>query len=159
MTFRLLLLALPLAEIGVFILVGREIGVVATLLLTLGTALLGTALLRRQGLAAIQRIRAELSGGRLPARGLAEGAMIAVAGLLLIAPGFLTDTIGLALFVPALRRALWRQVASRLAAAGKRFPERRPAPGRVIELDQSDFASRPAPSSPWRGEAGPRRPD
>lgn len=145
MPLRLLLLALPLAEIGVFIMVGRQIGVVATLLLTLGTTLLGAALLRRQGVAAIQRIRAELAAGRLPAQRLAEGAMIALAGFLLVVPGFLTDAVGLALFVPAARLALWRFGVRRFAALRRHFPTAPRRGGPVIELERGDFASQPAP--------------
>lgn len=151
-----ILFAVPLGEIAVFILVGGQIGVAATLVLTLATAVAGAVLLRRQGLATLGRIRAELEADRIPARQLAHGAMIAAAGLLLLTPGFLTDLAGLTLFVPAVRDAAWRQAAKRVRLHAVRTAGARRAGGPVLELDESEFVSRPNPSSPWRGPA--RRP-
>ncbi len=81
MPIFLLLLVVPLVEIAAFIVIGGQIGVPTTLLLTLVTAIIGTTLLRRQGLAIVQQIRQELEANRIPARQLADGAMIAVAGI------------------------------------------------------------------------------
>lgn len=148
------LFGVPLLEIAVFILVGGQIGVAATLLLTLLTAMAGVLLLRRQGLAILGRIRAELAANRVPARQLADGAMIAAAGLLLLTPGFVTDIMGLMLFLPAFRETIWREAAKRVEVRVVRPAEAARKPGRVVELDESEFASRPNPSSPWRGGSG-----
>ncbi|HEX2257764.1 MAG TPA: FxsA family protein, partial [Afifellaceae bacterium] len=145
-----------LLEIAVFILVGGQIGVAATLGLTLVTAIAGAVLLRRQGLATLARIRAELEANRIPARQLADGAMIAVAGLMLLTPGFVSDLAGLLLFVPALRDAAWRQAAKRFKLQVVRRPGGGRPSGPVVELDDAEFASRPNPSTPWRSP--PRRP-
>lgn len=138
----LLLLVVPLTEIAVFIVVGREIGLMATLLITLGTAVAGTFLLRRQGMAALERIRAELAARRLPARALADGAMIAAAGVFLLTPGFVTDTLGILLFVPGVRGAVWRHAARRVEAALMAGGRPRRAGHRVIDLDARDFEVR-----------------
>ena len=109
MPLFLLFLAVPLVEIALFVLIGGGIGVFATLAMVVVTAIAGSALLRWQGVQTLNRIRTELENNRLPARPIADGAMIAVAGLLLLTPGFFTDTIGFILLVPPLRALIgWR---------------------------------------------------
>jgi len=156
--FLPLLLLLPFLEIAVFILVGREIGVLATLLLTVLAIAVGAALLRVQRTAVLRRIRAHLEEGQAPARPLFDGALVSIAGLLLIVPGFATDAIGLLLFVPALRDRLWRALTGRLRnavearqreARARAMRDGRPVPPPVIELSPDEFSSRSA-SGPWR---------
>ena len=89
-----LLLFIPILEIVVFILVGGQIGVVATLAMILFTAILGSILLRIQGFSIVNRIREQTERGELPGRELGNGAMILAAGILLLTPGFVTDTLG-----------------------------------------------------------------
>ena len=114
MPLFLLFLAVPLIEIALFIVIGGEIGVVATLAMVLVTAVAGSLLLRQQGIATLNRIRAELEQNRIPARPIADGAMIAVAGLLLLTPGFFTDFCGFLLFIPGIRSSLFAFIASRV---------------------------------------------
>jgi UPF0716 protein FxsA len=157
-----LLLAIPLLEISVFILVGSRIGVFATLALIFLTAVIGSILLRVQGFAVLSRIRAEIDQNRLPGRELGNGAMILVAGILLLTPGFVTDTIGFALFIPALRDRLWRFLVKNLqfvpvgpmanqsgepSTGGSR---RRPVNDEVIDLEADEFSRKPDPNTPWR---------
>lgn len=156
MPLFLVFLAIPLIEIALFILIGGEIGVFATLAMVLVTAIAGSALLRWQGLQTLNRIREELENKRLPARPIADGAMIAVAGLLLLTPGFFTDFCGFLLFVPAVRSAIWRFASQRISVvAGSPRPRgaeaREPGVESVtIDLDESQFETRPNPDSPWR---------
>ena len=107
----ILFLVVPILEIAVFILVGQQIGLGWTLLAILVTAILGSILLRQQGLGVLEQIRNDVNAGRMPAEALAHGALIIVAGILLITPGFVTDAIGFLLFVPGFRRWVWRVVA------------------------------------------------
>ena len=160
----LLLLALPVAEIAVFIVVGQYIGLFPTLAMILVTAVIGSALLRIQGFGLLQRIRQETERGRVPGRELVHGVMILVAGVLLLTPGFITDTLGFLLFVPAVRDAGWRVLRDRIvvmsssgfaARAGARDPRAAPAEP-VIDLDAEDFERNPDPSSPWAGRDGRR---
>lgn len=154
MKLRVPLLLLPLAEIAAFILVGQEIGVLATLALVLLSAICGMVILRITGVATLMRIRAEVEARRLPARPLADGAMMALGSLLLIVPGFVTDVLGLLLLVPPVRTALFgwfsRRIVVRDGAAGGAATEApRPAPT-TIELERDDYRSEARPGSPWR---------
>jgi UPF0716 protein FxsA len=122
----LLLLAafigVPLIEIAVFIQVGGVIGLGWTLLVVVATAVAGTWLLRAQGLATLHRARRQLDAGVLPARELFDGLCLLFAGALLLTPGFVTDAMGLLLFIPPFRELLRRAVVAYLqhaARAGK----------------------------------------
>ncbi|MBW3099131.1 FxsA family protein [Pseudohoeflea coraliihabitans] len=110
----LVLIVIPIAEIATFILIGGEIGVFSTLGLILLTALVGSFLLRQQGLGILNRVRSETEAGHVPGRDLVHGAMILVAGVLLLTPGFVTDTMGFLLFVPAVRDWAWGHLKSRV---------------------------------------------
>lgn len=105
-------IGIPLIEIYLFIAVGGWIGVWPTIGLVILTALIGTSLLRQQGLATLARAQVETEANRLPVRELFEGVCLLFGGMLLLTPGFLTDAIGLALLLPQLRgllgRGLWR---------------------------------------------------
>jgi UPF0716 protein FxsA len=111
------LLVVPLAEIATFVMVGSKIGVLTTIALVLATAVTGVTLLRIQGLGALGRIRTQMDRGEMPSRDLVHGLMIMVAGLLLLTPGFITDTLGLLLFVPAILDRAWRFLRRRPSVA------------------------------------------
>lgn len=98
-----ILFGIPIAEIALFIQVGDLIGLWATLGTILLTALIGTVLVRAQGIAVLTKIRQETEQGRLPVGELVSGACLVVAGLLLVTPGFLTDFLGFVLLIPGLR--------------------------------------------------------
>lgn len=111
-----LFIGMPLLEIAVFIQVGSVIGVWPTIALTIATAVAGSFLLRAQGLATLLRARAQLDQGQLPAREMFDGVCLVLAGGLLVLPGFVTDTLGLLLFLPPCRDLL-RLLIARLVAA------------------------------------------
>lgn len=100
------LVVVPLAEIYILIKVGGQIGALSTIALCLLTAAIGAALLQRQGLQTMQRARDNLDRGRLPAMEMLEGVALAVGGVLLLTPGFVTDAIGFACLIPFTRRLL-----------------------------------------------------
>lgn len=136
----LLLLVMPLAEIAAFIFVGSRIGVLATLALIVLTAIAGTILLRVQGFGVLQRIRQTVDRGGVPGRDLVHGVMILIAGILLLVPGFVTDTIGFLLFIPAVRDFGWRFVKDRIVVVsnirtGGGFRSR----DGVVDLDEEDY--------------------
>ena len=110
----LLFIVLPVAEIYVIIKVGEAIGVLPTIGLLILDGFLGAALLRHQGRAAWRRFNEALAAGRIPAREVFDGAMVIVGGAFLLAPGFITDVIGLLLLIPP-SRALFRGLVSRIA--------------------------------------------
>ncbi len=127
----LIFVGVPIIEIALFIKVGGLIGLVPTLLIVVLTAVVGTSLMRRQGIAALDRLRASIEGGGDPVGPIAHGALILVAGMLLLTPGFFTDTLGLLLLVPPLRARVIRWGASRITVQAAGYVRtRRPAAGK-----------------------------
>jgi UPF0716 protein FxsA len=108
MLLRLFLLftVVPLMELYLLIRLGAYLGVLDTLAIVISTGIVGGLLARSQGLAVLNRIRMELAEGRIPAESLFDGVMILVAGVLLITPGLLTDSLGLCLLIPWTRQGL-----------------------------------------------------
>jgi UPF0716 protein FxsA len=100
---------LPLAEIYAALQVASAVGVVATLGLLVLAGVLGSLLVQRQGLGVLLRLRQALERGEAPAAEVAEGALIAAAGLLLVLPGLVTDALALVLLAPPVRRCLARR--------------------------------------------------
>lgn len=158
----LILLAIPFTEIAVFIQVGDAIGVWPTIALCLLTALAGSFLLRQQGLATLARARAQIDQGKMPVGEMLHGLALMLAGALLIVPGFVTDTVGLLLFLPAFRRFLMGGLLAgalkngEVHVAGGGFPGTRPQGGKgtVIDGDYQDVTppepGAPDANSPWR---------
>jgi UPF0716 protein FxsA len=110
----------PLVEIALFVNVGGWIGLWPTLVTVVATAVVGTALLRLQGLHVLGQVQDSLNRGEMPLEHIFTGACLLVAGALLLTPGFLTDTIGFLLFVPLIRRLIGGLVLETLAKRGTR---------------------------------------
>jgi len=108
MAFFLLLafIGMPILEIAVLLQVGGLIGLVPTLALVVLTAVIGTVMLRAQGLSTFNRARASLDRGEPPVRAVFDGACLLVGGALLLTPGFVTDTLGFLLLLPPVRDGL-----------------------------------------------------
>lgn len=104
--FLLLFIGLPLIELYILIQVGAEIGAFSTILLSVLTAVLGAWLVRHQGFSVLRRVRELLDRHELPAIEVVDGALLLVAGLCLLLPGFVTDSFGFMLLIPPLRRIL-----------------------------------------------------
>ncbi|MEO0655385.1 MAG: FxsA family protein, partial [Pseudomonadota bacterium] len=119
----LLFLAVPLIEIALFIQVGGTIGLFPTLGIVVLTAILGTYLVRSQGLQAMDRLRRSFNELRDPVEPLAHGAMILFSGALLLTPGFFTDAVGFTLLVPPVRAAVFRYLQSRVTVAQFEYGE------------------------------------
>ncbi|WP_367716936.1 FxsA family protein [Nitratireductor sp. GISD-1A_MAKvit] len=153
-----LLLSIPLAEIATFVIVGSQIGVFPTLGMVLVTAIAGSILLRIQGFGVVRRIQETMNEGGVPGRDLVHGMMIMVAGVLLLTPGFITDTLGFLLFVPAIRDAGWRFLKNRIvilggpAGAGAHHPgsNRAGDEPRTIDLSAEDYSDSTNGNSPWK---------
>ncbi len=110
-------IAVPLIEIALFIQVGGLIGLWPTLGIVVLTAILGTWLVRTQGKAAINHLRGSFEKLDDPTEPLAHGAMILIAGALLLTPGFFTDAIGFALLTPGIRHAAFHYLRKRVNVA------------------------------------------
>ena len=89
-----------LAEIFVLVSVGQAIGGLSTVLLVIITAFIGSSLLRSQGWSTMAKAQQSIAEGRAPAMEMLEGVVIVVSGILLLTPGFLTDTLGLLGLMP-----------------------------------------------------------
>ncbi len=112
-------IGIPIAEITVFIDIGGRIGLAATLGLVVVTAIVGTVLLRNQGLATLEKARRSLENHRFPVDEVFDGLCLLVAGALLLTPGFVTDGFGLLLFLPPLRALLRKWTWNRMVAGGR----------------------------------------
>lgn len=108
MRLFLLLVTVPIIEIALFLEVGGWLGTWPTIGIVVLTALLGSMLLRQQGLKALGNIQGRLLAGNDPGQMLADGAMILVAGVLLLTPGFFTDAVGFLLLIPGVRTTLFK---------------------------------------------------
>ncbi|AWJ84016.1 exlusion protein FxsA [Azospirillum sp. TSH58] len=171
----LLFLLLPIAEIATFIEVGDWIGAGPTVGLVILSAILGSVLIRWQGLSVLKRAQQAAERGESPVGAVFEGFCVVVAGLLLIIPGFLTDIVGILLFVRPIRNALGRWLFDRMKGVasyqmGGRMggrtwssggpagseggpqghPRNRPPPG-VIDVDYQEVD----PDGGRPGSAGP----
>lgn len=129
-------LAVPLIEIALFIQVGGLIGLWPTLLIVVLTAILGTFLVRQQGLDALSRVQNSFSQLSDPTEPLAHGAMIVFSGALLLTPGFFTDAVGFALLVPPFRQKIYTAIRSRIK----------------IRTDSHQYGRAPHPNDPISAE-------
>jgi len=95
---------MTLLEIYVLMTVGDVIGNWQTVLLVIMTALIGSTLLRQQGWSTMAKAQQSIAEGKTPAFEMLEGVVILVSGVLLITPGFITDSLGLLGLMPWSRR-------------------------------------------------------
>src|SRR6056297_2324719 len=139
-------LSVPLIEIALFIQVGGFIGLWPTLAIVVLTAILGTLLVRAQGLQALADIQNALSQTKNPTEPLAHGAMILFSGALLLTPGFFTDAVGFALLIPAVRARVF--IALREAIKE-----------RTVRVHGARRPDSPDPHRPGGHRPDPHRPD
>ncbi len=154
----LLFVTIPIVEIALFIQVGGWLGLWPTLGIVILTAILGTFLVRAQGLMALSQIQTNLRDLRDPTESIAHGAMILASGLLLLTPGFFTDAVGFALLVPPVRLAIFRWIRSRVKVqsfvhTGHPHAEPRPSPGDIIDGEFEDL-DQERPRRPGQSPSG-----
>ena len=140
-----LFVGIPLLEIMLFIQVGGAIGLGPTILTVIVTAMIGSFLLRRQGLAVMRDAQTSLDRVELPVDSVIHAIFLVVAGAFLLTPGFLTDGLGFLLFVPqarlAIGRALWKFLSSRaeivtVKSAEQRYYSSDTIDGEAEEIDE-----------------------
>jgi UPF0716 protein FxsA len=107
-------LAVPLIEIGLFVTVGSWLTLWPTLAIVVGTGILGVSILRQQGLRAMADMQTAMQSMQSPVSPMAHNAMIMAAGILLILPGFLTDTLGLLLLIRPVRQWVITRLIGRM---------------------------------------------
>ena len=146
----LIFLGLPLLEIAMFIVVGRAIGLLPTLGLVIGAALVGGLLLRQQGLGVVAKMRGSLDAGTIPGRAMFDVMLIGIAGILLVLPGFISDIAALLLLVPPVREMIFTRLASRVQVVETTTSYRRHA-----DIDDPRLSGPPVldlDDENWRGE-------
>ena len=116
MFLKLLLIftLIPLTELIILIKLGNIVGLIPTLFLVVATGILGAWLTRQQGLSTLNKIRMQLSLGKVPAENLINGVLILLGGIVLLTPGLLTDTFGFLLLIPQTRDQFKRILKNRL---------------------------------------------
>ena len=144
-------LTVPLIEIGLFIQIGGAIGLWYTLLIVVITAVIGTMLVRAQGMMALGQVKSSFNEMRDPSEALAHGAMILFSGALLLTPGFFTDAVGFALLVPAVRLAVFKWVRARINVQTFSTHPQRPAQSDVIEGEYAEIDPEPDDQRPPSG--------
>ena len=115
----LVFIAVPLLEIALLIKVGTIIDFWPTLTLVIMTAVIGTAIMQRQGLKALMKAQSSMSRGQLPVEPVIDGAFLLVAGAFLLTPGLITDSIGFLFLIPPFRRWFARWAFRRFMKGGK----------------------------------------
>ncbi|VAW52381.1 FxsA cytoplasmic membrane protein [hydrothermal vent metagenome] len=109
----LLFIVIPLVELYFILVVGGAIGAFWTVILVIMTAIIGVNLLRIQGMSTLAKAQRNMAKGQIPAMEMMEGIALAVAGVLLITPGFITDSIGFLCLIPASRQAIIRYLMTK----------------------------------------------
>lgn len=132
----ILFVIFPFIEIVILLQVADEIGGWNTVLIVVLTAALGITLMRSQGFNTWRRFQTRLQSGEMPAQEIIEGMLIAFCGAMLLAPGLLTDSIGILCLLPPIRR----RIAQRVLGSGNFF---------MAGSFQNSF---------YRGQGGPGRP-
>lgn len=102
----LLIIVIPALEIGVLILSGKTIGTISTVLLIILTGVVGAWLAKQQGLEALRNVQQQMQYGQIPGGAIIDGLCILIGGLLLLTPGFITDTVGFLLLIPITRNKI-----------------------------------------------------
>jgi len=166
MPLFLAFLLVPIIEIALFIQVGSVIGLWPTLGIVVLTAVLGTWLVRTQGKLALGQLRGSFERLSDPTEPLAHGAMILLAGALLLTPGFFTDAFGFLLLVPGVRTRAFAYLRSKVTVASfqmgpdPRQPQPRPqhsgARDDIIDGDFEDVTPRPRSGDPSGWVEGPK---
>lgn len=125
---------MPIIEIALLIEVGDRIGGWPTIGLVILTAAVGAALVRMQGVATLFQARRKLDMGQIPGQEMVEGLMLAIAGVLLVTPGFVTDAFGLLLVAPFSRPLIARWLLSKMQV-------------QVVQAQQQQYYGRPDQNS------------
>ncbi|MEE8173294.1 MAG: FxsA family protein [Alphaproteobacteria bacterium] len=151
----LLFLAVPAAEIYLFIEVGGNIGAWPTIAMIFGTALIGGVILRYQGRQMIMRAREQVAKRELPVAEIAQGAVLVLAAVLLLTPGFITDAFGALLLIPFLRRlilgVLLLAIRARLRKKNRQAgPGSTAAGGKIIDGEFKDISDAEGAGDPPR---------
>jgi UPF0716 protein FxsA len=154
----LLFVVAPIAELAVIVQVAGSLGVLNTIGLLVAVSIVGAWLAKREGLGVLRRIQATTARGHAPSREVADGALILLAGALMIAPGFISDAIALLLLIPptraVLRGAVLRSISRRSGLTlitGHRAQRRSAGTAEVWDAESWEDTPRPRTPGQLRG--------
>lgn len=147
----LIFIAFPLLEIALLVRAGEVIGFWPTMGIVIATAVLGSTMLRRQGLQVLGKIMDELAAGRPPLEPLADAGMVIVSGAFLLTPGLITDTIGLLLLIPGVRTIIRRFLVQRILNSPNVVVDVVSTSTKSFEEDDSPFPYRQRRQAPGEG--------
>ena len=162
--FFLFFILIPIIEVVLFITIGKYIGLWNTILIIIITGIIGAVIVRNQGIATLKKGLEEIKSNKIPLQSILEGIAILISGAFLLTPGFLTDAIGFALFVPNLqrlialfiKRAIERGGGPKVWVNGQPMGPRDPVidgehktQERSAPLDLEPRSGPPNPNSPW----------
>lgn len=100
----LLFILLSALEIGVFMLAGKWMGIMPTVLLIIITGMVGAYLTKKQGVNVLYQLQSQIQNGQPPGIAMLDGVCVLIGGILLISPGFITDLMGFVLLIPFTRK-------------------------------------------------------
>lgn len=137
---------MPLVELYFIVQVGKEVGLITTVALLLVISMAGTALVKHEGLRIYSQFMATVRAGQEPTREIVHGVCILAAGVFLLAPGFISDVLGIVLLLPPTRGLVskiilrrTRRISSVIRAthSGRRVEDMgyMPSAGDVIDVD------------------------
>lgn len=161
MWLLLLFILIPLLEIWLFIMLGGFIGVYPTLFIILLTAILGTFLVKTQGINVLKEIQSKFNELKNPTESIVHGAMILFAGALLLTPGFFTDTIGFLLLLPKVRKATFFWLKNKLNLV--KYPSSEGTgsdKNKYSDIEVTDYKEvEPEEKSPWTNNSKTHKSD
>ncbi|MBC7952102.1 MAG: FxsA family protein [Rhodospirillaceae bacterium] len=143
----LAVIAIPVVEIALFIKSSQWVGLLPTIIIAIGAGALGIALVRRQGVELLLRARTQLDMGEMPVREVFDGICLAMAGILLLLPGFFTDIVAILLLLPPVRAALRLWLSRHTTVTTTHTGNRHPAGPQVIEAEYHVIEDHDAPKS------------
>jgi UPF0716 protein FxsA len=148
-------------EIWLFIILGGFIGVYPTLFIILLTAILGTFLVKTQGINVLKEIQSKFNELKNPTESIVHGAMILFAGALLLTPGFFTDTIGFLLLLPKVRKATFFWLKNKVNLV--KYPSSEESGSdrnKYSDIEVTDYKEvEPEEKSPWTNNSKAHKSD
>ena len=135
--FFLFFIGLPALEIFLLIKIGGEIGALSTVALIFLTAIIGIYFAKLQGIKTLRSGMINLYQNKMPIYELMSGASIAIAAILLIMPGFFTDSIGFLLLLPLTRKVFFRLAFIKKSRSNKKQHET--IDGEIIENKKDEL--------------------
>ena len=151
MWLLLLFIVVPVLEIWLFIIIGGAIGTYITLSIILLTAILGTFLVKAQGIYVLKEIQSKFDELKNPTEPIVHGAMILFAGALLLTPGFFTDSVGFLLLIPGVRSITFSWLKNNLKFISQSSESKSHSSTQIYtDIEITDYKEvRPEEKSPW----------